>query len=156
MGRKVVFLSLMYVLMYSCFAFAEEPKTARPWPESIDELVANVKKSINVIDMDAFKKVTENKGDAIIIDVREPDEYKSGFVPGAINLPRGLAEFKIWKMVAGYPDKTDTSKKIYIYCAIGGRAALTTKALKDVGFKDVTAVNMKMADWVKAGHPVER
>jgi rhodanese-related sulfurtransferase len=156
MGRKVVFLSLLFMLVYSCFAFAEEAKPARSWPESVDEVVGAVKKSITLVDMEAFKKVVENKGDAVIIDVREPEEFASGHVPGSINIPRGLAEFKIWKMVAGYPEKQDTSKKIYVYCAISGRAALTAKALKDVGFKDVTAVNMKMADWVKAGHPVER
>ncbi|QWR78352.1 rhodanese-like domain-containing protein [Candidatus Magnetomonas plexicatena] len=154
MRRKVVFLTLVLLLVSYCFAFAGDAN--RPWPESIDEYVAAVKKTINLIDMEAFKKVVENKGDAVILDVREPEEYASGHVPGAINIPRGLAEFAIWKKVAGFPDKTDTSKKLYIYCKLSGRAALTAKALKDVGFTNVTSVNMKMDDWVKAGHPVER
>jgi rhodanese-related sulfurtransferase len=135
---------------------ADESKPARSWPESIDQSIAEVKKSINTINMEEFKAVVDKKGDAIIIDVREPEEYKTGYVPGAINIPRGLAEFVIWKKVAGYPDKTDTSKKIYVYCKLGGRGILTAKALKDAGFTNVTAVAMKVEDWVKAGYPLER
>ncbi|MCG6552611.1 MAG: hypothetical protein L7F77_09810, partial [Candidatus Magnetominusculus sp. LBB02] len=113
---------------------AEEAKPERTWPESVDAYVAKVKKEIKLIDMEAFKKVVDNKGDAIIIDAREPEEFTSGHIPGAINIPRGLAEFKIWKAIAGYPDKTNTALKLYVYCKLGGRAALTTKALTDVGF----------------------
>ncbi|MBF0457223.1 MAG: rhodanese-like domain-containing protein [Nitrospirae bacterium] len=135
---------------------AEEPKAERAWPVQVDEVVAKVKKEIKVIDMEAFKKIADNKGDAIIIDAREPEEYSSGRVPGAVNIPRGLAEFKIWKALAGFPDKTNTALKIYVYCKLGGRAVLTTKALQDVGFTNVTAVDMKLADWVKANYPIER
>ncbi|MBF0487241.1 MAG: rhodanese-like domain-containing protein [Nitrospirae bacterium] len=135
---------------------AEEPKAERVWPVQVDEMVAKVKKEIKLIDMEAFKKIVDNKGDAIIIDAREPEEFTSGHIPGAVNIPRGLAEFKIWKAIAGFPDKTNTALKLYVYCKLGGRAALTVKALRDVGFTDVTAVDMKIADWVKANYPIER
>ncbi len=131
-------------------------KKAPPWPPHVTDYVKEAKKSVKVIDMEAFKAVVDNKGDAVIIDVREPGEFKSGHVPGAINIPRGLAEFKIWKAVAGYPDNTKTDIKIYTYCKLGGRGIMTAKALQDVGFTNVTAVGMKVADWVKAGYPVER
>jgi rhodanese-related sulfurtransferase len=81
----------------------------------------------------------------LIVDVREPGEYEDGYVPGAINIPRGLLEFLIWKKV-GFPDNTDTGKKIYIYCRTGGRAALATKSLQDLGFINVVHVNMKTAE----------
>ncbi|MBF0516662.1 MAG: rhodanese [Nitrospirae bacterium] len=153
----------MVVAVWVVFVFAVVPalcaaddKPDRMWPASVDELVAKVKKEIKIIDMEAFKKIVDNKGDAIIIDAREPEEFTSGRVPGAVNIPRGLAEFKIWKAVAGFPDKTNTALHIYIYCKLGGRAALTTKALQEVGFTNVTAVDMKIADWVKANYPIER
>lgn len=152
----VVVVASIFMLGLSGQVFAEDAKPAKGWPASVDDVIGKTKSSVKTIDMEAFKKVVENKGDAIIIDVREPEEYKSGFIPGATNIPRGVAEFKIWKAVAGFPDKTNTSIKIYTYCAIGGRAVLTAKALQDVGFTDVTAVTMKMADWIKAGNPVER
>jgi len=65
-----------------------------------------------------------------------------------------LVEFTIWKNV-GFPDNTDTGKKIYIYCRTGGRAALATKSLQDLGFINVVHVNMKTAEWEKAGYPTE-
>ena len=140
------------VFAFTMAAVAQE----RSWPESIDQYVGEAKKTVTVIDKETFKKVLDKKGDIVILDVREPDEFKAGHVPGAINIPRGLVEFRIWKAVAGYPTATNTGKKIYIYCASGGRAVLATKSLKQVGFTDVTAVDMKFADWIKASYPIER
>lgn len=151
----VVLLSLLMMFSGLCFA-ADEVKEAPAWPQNVTDMVKAVKGQVTVISMEEFKKVVDNKGDAVIIDVREPEEFATGRVPGAINIPRGLAEFKIWKAVAGFPDKTKTDMKIYTYCKIGGRGILTAKALKDIGFTNVTAVDMKVADWVKAGHPLDR
>jgi rhodanese-related sulfurtransferase len=106
--------------------------------------------------MEAFKKIIDAKADIVILDVREPAEYKAGFVPGAVNIPRGTLEFSVWRTIAGYPAKTDTGKKIYIYCSLGGRSALAAKALKDLGFTNVIAVDMKFADWVKENYPVAK
>jgi len=152
--RRVVALVVvsMVVIAFSQVLWAQE----RNWPESYDQYLANVKKTVTVINMSEFRKVFDKKGDAVILDVREPDEYKTGHLPGAIGIPRGVVEVRIWKAVAGYPDKTDLNKKIYVYCATGGRAVLTTKSLKDIGFTNVTAVDMRIADWIKAGYPLER
>jgi rhodanese-related sulfurtransferase len=150
-----VFMAAIMLCVFSSTVFAAD-KAERLWPESVDKYVANAKKAVTVIDMLAFKKIAGSKGDAVILDVREPDEFKAGHVTGAVNVPRGLVEFRVWKSVFAYPAKTDFKKKIYIYCASGGRAILTTKTLKDLGFTSVTAVDMKFADWIKAGNPVER
>lgn len=64
---------------------------------------------------------------------------------GAVNLPRGLVEFGVWKLV-GFPDKTDQGQKITVYCKTGGRAALATKTLRDLGFTSVTAFDGKFED----------
>jgi rhodanese-related sulfurtransferase len=143
------------VFAVSSTVFAAE-KGDRAWPASVDQYVAKVKKSVNAINMQQFKAIVAAKGNAVLLDVREPDEYRAGHVPTAVNVPRGLVEFKIWKAVLSYPGKTDFKKKIYIYCALGGRSILAAKSLKDLGFTNVTAVDMKMADWVKAGNPIER
>lgn len=150
----MVVLTLFFI--HPGLSFGDEKKAKKSWPVIVDEVVAKAKKDINMIDMEAFSKVVENKGDAVIIDVREPNEFAAGHVPGSINIPRGVAEFKIWKKVAGFPDKTNTGITIYTYCKLAGRAILTTKALKDLGFTNITAVDMKVADWIKAGHPIER
>jgi rhodanese-related sulfurtransferase len=150
-----VFMAAILIFVFSGTLFAAD-KVERNWPESVDKYVANAKKSVKVIDMQEFKKIAASKGDAVLLDVREPDEYKAGHVPGAVNIARGLVEFSIWKAVLGYPAKTDFKKKIYVYCKLGGRSILAAKSLKDLGFTNVTAVDMKIADWIKAGNPVER
>ena len=128
--------------------------SAQNFPASVKELVANTRKQVKSIDMAGFKSVFDAKTNALIVDVRNPDEYATGFVPGAVNVPRGLLEFTIWGEV-GFPDKTDMNRKIYLYCKTGGRCTLAAKTLQDLGFTDVTAVVMVFEEWRKAGYPVE-
>ncbi len=126
---------------------------AQNYPPSVGQLVATTKKQVKTIDMAALK-VALDQGDAgLIVDVREPGEYADGHLNGAINVPRGMIEFNIWTHV-GYPEKTDMGKKLTLYCKTGGRCALAAKSLQDLGFTNVTAVDMKIDDWVKAGYPL--
>jgi rhodanese-related sulfurtransferase len=128
---------------------------AQNYPDSVKQLVSAAKKQIKVVNMEQFKAMVDKKEAGLIIDVRQEDEYADGFVPGAVNVPRGLIEFRIWKLV-GFPDKTDTAKKMTLYCLTGGRCALATKSLQDLGFTNVTSVDMRFEDWVKAGYPVAK
>ncbi len=128
---------------------------AQDYPDSVKQYVAAAKKQIRTIKMDEFKAAVDSKSAGLIIDVRNENEFEDGFVPGAVNVPRGLVEFRIWKLV-GYPDKVDMNKQLTLYCATGGRCALATKSLMDLGFTNVTSVDMKFADWVKAGYPVAK
>jgi rhodanese-related sulfurtransferase len=122
------------------------------YPPKVKEMLLEVRKSIKTTDIDSFRKVVDDPQGALIIDVREPKAFAAGHVPGSINIPRGLIEFKIWKHV-GFPGKVDYDKAIYIYCGTGGRCTLATKSLQDLGFKNVTAAVVKLKDWVKAGYP---
>ncbi len=124
---------------------------AQNYPPSVGQLVANTKKQIKTIKMDEFKAALERKDVGILVDVREPDEFADGHIPGAINIPRGLIEFRIWTHI-GFPDKTDMASKLTLYCATGGRCALATKSLQDLGLTNLTSVDMKIEDWVKAGN----
>ena len=80
-------------------------------------------------------------------------QVDSGHVPGAINLPRGLLEFRIWKLF-GYPANVEMNRKIYVQCMTGGRATLATKQLQDIGFTNVIAVIMNFEEWKKMGNPL--
>jgi rhodanese-related sulfurtransferase len=126
---------------------------AQNYPASVKELVANTRKQIKTVDMAVFKAVFDTKAPVLIVDVREPEEFAAGHVPGAVNVPRGLIEFTIWSEV-GFPDKTDMNRQIYLYCKTGGRCTLAAKSLQDLGFTRVTAVVMLFEDWKKAGYPV--
>jgi rhodanese-related sulfurtransferase len=128
--------------------------SAQNYPASVKELVANTRKQVKTVGMPAFKAVYDAQLSApLIVDVREPEEYAAGHVPGAVNVPRGLLEFTIWEHV-GFPDKTDMNKPIFLYCKTGGRCTLAAKSLQDLGFTNVNAVVMLFEDWKKAGYPV--
>jgi rhodanese-related sulfurtransferase len=139
-------------------AVAPAPQAAAPaptYPPTINQLIAKTKSEIKTVKMPEFKAAFDKNDLGLIVDVRNENEFEDGFVPGAVNVPRGLIEFRIWKLV-GFPDKTDMSKKMTLYCASGGRCALATKTLMELGFTNVTSADMLFADWVKAGYPVEK
>lgn len=128
---------------------------AQNYPPSVGQMVAATKKQIKTIKMDEFKAMLDRKDVGLLIDVRQELEFDDGHVPGAVNVPRGLIEFRIWKLV-GFPDKTDPNTRMTLYCLTGARCALAAKSLQDLGFTNVTSVDMKFEDWVKAGHPVAK
>lgn len=123
------------------------------YPPVVGQLVAATKKQVKTINLQQFKQGLDNKALGVIIDVRQEDEYEDGHIPGAINIPRGLIEFRIWKAL-GFPKAVDMNTQMTLYCLTGGRCALATKSLQDLGFTNVTSADMKFEDWEKAGYPV--
>ena len=103
--------------------------------------------------MDEYLSVVGRLGGALLLDVREQDEFQTGHVRGTINLPRGLLELRIWKLL-GYPAHVDMGHRIYVQCASGNRAILAVKQLKDIGFTNVVAVIMDIREWEKKGNPL--
>ncbi len=128
---------------------------APSYPPIVGKLVADTKKQIKTIKMDEFRAALDKNDLGKLIDVREEDEYVDGFIPGAVNIPRGLIEFRIWKAL-GFPNAVDMNQRLTLYCATGGRCALSAKSLQDLGFTNVVSADMKFEDWQKAGHPVQK
>ena len=93
------------------------------------DLVAAAKKNISVCDLDAAKASLST---SLILDVREPAEYAAGCLPGAINIPRGVLEFKI----SSHPDFQDKQQKnITVYCLTSGCSTLSTEAFNNAGLQ---------------------
>ncbi|MFO1324666.1 MAG: rhodanese-like domain-containing protein [Burkholderiales bacterium] len=125
------------------------------YPPAVSELVAAAKRQVRTIDMATFKAAFDRNDLGLIVDVREPEEFAGGHIPGAINVPRGVIELRIWTHV-GFPEKTDMNRKMTLYCGSGTRCVLAAKSLQDLGFSNVTAADMRIDDWAKAGHPLVR
>ena len=125
---------------------------AEYWPDSVDQYVLQIRRTLDTVDMDGYLAVVKNSNGAVLVDVRDPDEFRTGHVPGTINLSRGRLEQQIWRPL-GYPGPVDMNRRIYVQCGSGFRATLAAKQLKDIGFIHVTAVVMSLGDWQKAGHP---
>ena len=93
---------------------------------------------------------------AVFVDVREADEVRAtGKVLGAINISRGMLEFRADPSLPSHLDALAPEKTVVIYCASGGRAALAGAALLELGFKDVRNLG-GFQGWVDAGGAVER
>jgi len=85
-----------------------------------------------------------------VIDVRTPDEYRAGHVPGAINIP--LQEFQQrFDELSAYRDK-----EVVLYCESGMRASHGARWLESKGFEDLRFLDGHMSAWREAGLPTER
>ena len=91
------------------------------------------------------KEVAEHLDHYRILDVREPDEYQQGALPGAVHVPRGQLEFSIEGRL---PDK---SAPIAVYCAGGTRSAFAAKTLQELGYSDVVSVIGGFNKWKDEG-----
>lgn len=95
---------------------------------------------------------------APIVDVREPDEFADGHLPGAVNIPRGLLEFE----VDGHPAVnyetaealSHRERPVVLYCLSGGRSALAAEALQRLGFTSPVSLAGGILHWADSGHPV--
>jgi len=88
----------------------------------------------------------------LVLDVREPDEYAVGHLPGAVNIPRGLLEFKL----SGSPAYERRDLQIVVYCKTGGRAALAACALHEMGYVSVQSVAGGIDAWIAQGGQVAK
>ena len=96
------------------------------------------------------------KGDTLVVDVRDSAEVaNSGKVAGAVNVSRGMLEFRA-DPESPYHDKAfDKSKTVIVYCASGGRSALSGKVLKDFGYANVFNLGA-FKDWVDSGGAIDK
>ena len=134
------------VVLLSTLTFAQGT------PPAIMHKVEASQKHVRTIGMDEYRKLVDNPGSALIIDVREPQEFAAGHVPGAINIPRGLIDSQIWNLI-GAPEKADMERPIILQCQSGKRASLAAQTLGELGFTQTTVVLMNLNDWQQTGNP---
>ncbi len=85
----------------------------------------------------------------VILDVRTPDEFAAGHVPGSFNISH--------ESVAAHAAELDQHKKVYIYCRRGGRAQTAFETLTDLGLENLYCVHdAGMLVWEEKGYPLKR
>jgi rhodanese-related sulfurtransferase len=96
------------------------------------------------------------KGNVLVVDVRDAPEIEtSGKVAGAILVSRGMLEFRA-DPESPYHDKNfDKGKTVILYCASGGRSALSGKVLKEMGYHEVYNLGA-FKDWAEGGGAVDK
>ena len=120
--------------------------------KSSNTLVAEALKEVKTINTDeAFKMLEENQCNLIDIrDVRELE--KQGRVENSHHIPRGMLEFWLDPQSSYYQEKKiGNIKNIVLFCALGLRSALATKALKEMGFDNVVNAEGGFDSLKKAG-----
>jgi len=92
----------------------------------------------------------------LVVDVRDaPEVEKSGKVAGAVNVSRGLLEFRA-DPESPYHDKNfSKDRTVILYCASGGRSALSGKTLKEMGYERVYNLGA-FKDWVDSGGAIDK
>jgi len=146
MNKHVVKRSLIFifavVLFFSLSALSFADMTAK-------DFVKEAKKTVKEISVADVKAAIDSGKAVVILDVRTAKEFKSGHLPKAINIPRGLLEFKVAKKI---PNK---AANIICYCKSGGRSCLSTCSLGKMGYKNAVSIAGGWKAWLKAGYPVE-
>tara|TARA_E500000178_G_scaffold103621_1_gene103249 strand:+ start:11 stop:409 length:399 start_codon:yes stop_codon:yes gene_type:complete len=106
--------------------------------KSSQTLVEEANKSIETLTAKEVKKLAEKK-EITLVDVRDIREiWKEGTIKDSLHIPRGMLEFWLDPNSAYYQEKKiKNAKKMVFFCALGFRSALATKALLDMGFKNV-------------------
>jgi rhodanese-related sulfurtransferase len=111
-----------------------------------ETLVADAKGNITEISsQDAAAK--SQSGEAVIVDVREKDEWDQEHIPDAIHISRGTIELDIKERVP------DTNAMIICHCGGGGRSALAAESLQKMGYKNVRSMAGGFKAWKAAGLP---
>src|SRR5216683_1868115 len=95
-----------------------------------------------------LKKRLEAGEPVVVIDVRDPDEYRDGSIEGANNISRGFLEFRVGTAAP------EPSTPIVLYCQTGLRSMLAAKALHDLGYTNVVNLQGGFQRWAQSGLPV--
>jgi rhodanese-related sulfurtransferase len=106
-------------------------------PSSVREMLAEANAAVPRLDP-AEVRNRMNRGDVLIVDVRDaPELAAGGKLKGAIHVSRGMLEFRADPESPYHNPAFQKDKTVLVYCASGGRSALSGKVLKDFGYPSV-------------------
>ena len=105
--------------------------------------------SVKNVGVEEFDKLRADKKN-VVLDVRTPEEFTKGHIPGAINVDFNAPDFQ--KKVA----ELDKSKTYLVHCAGGVRSAKACTAMDKIAFPNIVNLEPGFRAWEKAGKPVEK
>ena len=122
--------------------------------KSAGEMVAEANAAIETIGIEEARPLV-GADDVVFVDVRENEEVAKGKIPGAVHVSRGLLEFVADPNSPMHNPALSSGKRTIVYCASGGRSALASKVLQDMGVERVTNMLGGFNAWRDAGFEVE-
>jgi phage shock protein E len=125
-------------LLAACLAMAETPQVAPATPVAqLAQLTPDA-----LLTMQADKKAS-----LLLLDVRTPEEFAAGHIPGAVNIP--------YDQVAAHLEEIPKGEEVVLYCHSGRRAGLAAETLTAHGYTKLAHLTGDMQGWQAAGRPVE-
>jgi len=117
---------------------------------SSQEFIEEARKEIPEVTVSDVEQMLNTDQDFILLDVRDNDEYRAGYIPSSTYVSRGMLEFEIEDYV------TERDKPIVVYCAGGFRSLLAAQVLKRMGYTDTTSMSGGFRAWSNAGNQVDK
>jgi sulfur-carrier protein adenylyltransferase/sulfurtransferase len=111
---------------------------------SFRDLLRDTKSRIREVDT-AQAETEVGRDGTVVLDVREPDEYEQGALPGAVHIPRGHLESQVESKVP------DHDAHVVVYCAGGTRSAFAADTLAQLGYSDVVSMAGGFNKWKDEG-----
>jgi sulfur-carrier protein adenylyltransferase/sulfurtransferase len=108
----------------------------------LDEARASIKQ----IDIDEARRMLDKPG-TVLIDVREPDEWRQGHIPQAVGISRGFLELRVEEKVP------DHQTPVILQCASGTRSLLAARTLRELGYEHVYNLTGGFNAWKDRGLP---
>ncbi|MEO7683491.1 MAG: rhodanese-like domain-containing protein, partial [Gemmatimonadaceae bacterium] len=112
------------------------------------DLVEEAKQRIKEVTPAEAMRMREQDPSIVYLDVREPNEWNLGRIPGSLFIARGNLESRVEATIP-------REKKIIIYCARGNRSALAADTMQQMGYEDVASMSQGFIGWVDAEGEVE-
>ncbi len=123
-------------------------------PSSVKEMLAAANAAVPRLQPAKLREMMD-AGDVLIVDVRDPSEVQqSGKIKGAVNVSRGMLEFRADPESPYHNPAFQKEKQVVLYCASGGRSALSGKTLKELGYGSVFNAGA-FKELAEAGLPTE-
>lgn len=113
--------------------------------KSYQQMLKEVKAQIKEVTIQQVHEMLNDGDRFILLDVREKDEWREGYIEGAINVTRGMLEMQVERAV---PDK---SARVICYCAGGVRSAFAARVMNELGYEDVASMAGGFNAWKQEG-----
>ena len=110
----------------------------------------NQQKTVRISPEEAYRLIQENRGnpDLIVVDIRTPQEYRTGHIENAVNINFYDPDFK-QKL-----NELDKDKTYLVYCRTGQRSGLAMPVFRELGFREVYEIDGGIVAWIDAGYRI--
>jgi rhodanese-related sulfurtransferase len=127
-------------------------------PDTPADLLTEARKTVPEISAEEAKAGLDRGEVDLILDVREPNEWEAGHIPGALHAPRGMLEWYADPTYANHKPQLAAAREqnVVVHCAAGGRSLLAAQTLQRLGFKNVRSMAGGFTEWSAKDLPVEK